>query len=1184
MTKHAFARSFLFALTCLLYHTTQAQYYFDKLTEEHGLSDNRVTSLLKDKTGFLWIGTRNGLNRYDGNTFSVFRPNAGNCISNEEITDIVQDTSGRIWVSTLNGLNSYNPKTNHWETLKPTGGRDGIPNYIIWDLHADEKNRLWIVSDVWQLSVYDPATKKIRYFDDWPAIHQQPPFDSFPRYRSIQKITDRNEQEYWLGTTIGLFSVNKQSGKLRFYGAGFSGTVKDLQYDRTTQSAFLVTEHGQLFCYDEKANRYAEIKITNQAYPATHWNKADPGSNTLHLAHPLGMLAVNKISKEAIVIRHQPTLSSTLLPGGANAIYTDKEGIVWAGTNNGICYYNSHNKAASFIPLAITSDKAGIDNMSAACYDEVNNQYFVTALDTPALFVINANNGHISTIRSIDGKPLSSCTNILRDRQGTIWLLTETTVYRYDRAKDRFVVFPTPNKNEPVIFHDILEDKQGNYWLATWQGGMYFYQPKTQTFRHYTIQEGVSWANTTSLLNDPADSALWIGSFTVGVSRYDLATHQKIIYAETDSVPEYMQLTLVRDMIPGAAGRIWIATYGAGLYYYQPNRPYHQTLTQITAKEGLTSSSYYALASNGLNRLWLLKSKGISVLDSSGRFLYEVPRHPAMSFSNYVPDVRYPKRISYNNTNNELLVPVSGGLLLLYPDHSLPPASFPVVLTNLSVEGRTVTYDSSFYGAGNIEIPYRHNTLSFQFAALHYRPGRVIQYEYKLHEHEAAWRPAGTSSNLHFSDLSAGHYTFMLRARDATGTYSSNTLIYRFRIIPPFWQTGWFISLVALAAAYGFYAWTLYLRRKLKAQQILNYFATSLYGQNTVEDICWDVAKNCISKLQFVDCMVYIYDPRRKVLVQKAANGPKSPAKHEIINPLEIPLGKGIVGAVAQSRQAAIIPDTSKDHRYIVDDERRYSEITVPVLVDGQVFGIIDSEHPRRHYYKKHHLKLLQEIAAICANKISKYIIEERLRSKISRDLHDEIGSALTSINVLSKVALKKSPTDTEVNGYLHKIQDSTYSTMESMSDIVWAINPKNDKLEALSSRMKEFAADICEAQGIALTFQLPAELEQLPIDLANRKNLFLVFKEAVNNAVKHSHCTALHIELTKVNNRLRMTLRDNGVGFTKTTVLPGNGLNNIETRVAECNGTLRIETGPQQGTTVELEIPLPFLGETTET
>ncbi len=117
---------------------------------------------------------------------------------------------------------------------------------------------------------------------------------------------------------------------------------------------------------------------------------------------------------------------------------------------------------------------------------------------------------------------------------------------------------------------------------------------------------------------------------------------------------------------------------------------------------------------------------------------------------------------------------------------------------------------------------------------------------------------------------------------------------------------------------------------------------------------------------------------------------------------------------------------------------------------------------------------------------------------------------------------------------------------------------------------------------GIDLSFSLPPELEIISIDLAKRKNLFLVFKEAVNNAVKYSGCSLLRVEVQKIDNRLRMIINDNGKGFDKSTVTHGNGLYNMQARVTECNGTLLIQSGNQQGTSVVLEIPIPLFGEAT--
>lgn len=171
-------------------------------------------------------------------------------------------------------------------------------------------------------------------------------------------------------------------------------------------------------------------------------------------------------------------------------------------------------------------------------------------------------------------------------------------------------------------------------------------------------------------------------------------------------------------------------------------------------------------------------------------------------------------------------------------------------------------------------------------------------------------------------------------------------------------------------------------RQKYLSEATITYFATSLFGKNTVDDILWDVAKNCISRLHFEDCVIYLLDEKRQVLMQKAAYGPKNPVRFEIQHPIEIPVGQGITGTVALTGQPEIIADTSSDDRYILDDERRYSEITVPIFCNGKVVGIIDSEHHHKNFYNNSHLQILEKIAGICAAKIAQTQAEERSRQK----------------------------------------------------------------------------------------------------------------------------------------------------------------------------------------------------------
>jgi signal transduction histidine kinase len=248
----------------------------------------------------------------------------------------------------------------------------------------------------------------------------------------------------------------------------------------------------------------------------------------------------------------------------------------------------------------------------------------------------------------------------------------------------------------------------------------------------------------------------------------------------------------------------------------------------------------------------------------------------------------------------------------------------------------------------------------------------------------------------------------------------------------------------------------------------------------------------------------------------------------------------------------------------------------VPVWIDGRVFGVIDSEHPKRNFYTRHHLRLLEKIATICAERISKYLTEERLRIKIARDLHDEMGSTLTSINIISKMAMQDMQKEEQVKDYLQKINNNSGRMMESMSDIVWAINPANDNFEKVLLRMKEFAAEILEPVHITYYFS-EEELSDynLSLNLEQRKNIYMVFKEALNNAVKYSKATEVTIALKKKNGRLEMKVIDNGSGFEVTKAWSGNGIKNMHSRAEEMNAALKIDSIKGMGTTIALEMDI---------
>lgn len=198
----------------------------------------------------------------------------------------------------------------------------------------------------------------------------------------------------------------------------------------------------------------------------------------------------------------------------------------------------------------------------------------------------------------------------------------------------------------------------------------------------------------------------------------------------------------------------------------------------------------------------------------------------------------------------------------------------------------------------------------------------------------------------------------------------------------------------------------------------------------------------------------------------------------------------------------------------------------------------------------------------------------ERVRNQIARDLHDDMGSTLSSIHIMSQLALKEDP-QTLATKYFQRIGDHTSKIMESMSDMVWSINPDNDSLQKTIAKMKEFSAEILEPKNMTYQFHMEDSLNGISLDVAKRKNFFLIFKEIINNAAKYSEGTVVNICISKTAAELQMTIEDNGKGFDQTKSNGGNGLRNIKERAAEISSFIQLNSSPGSGTSWLLKMPL---------
>lgn len=208
--------------------------------------------------------------------------------------------------------------------------------------------------------------------------------------------------------------------------------------------------------------------------------------------------------------------------------------------------------------------------------------------------------------------------------------------------------------------------------------------------------------------------------------------------------------------------------------------------------------------------------------------------------------------------------------------------------------------------------------------------------------------------------------------------------------------------------------------------------------------------------------------------------------------------------------------------------------------------------------------------------RVNRLLAVEKIRTRVARDLHDDMGSTLSTINILSAMAKSKMSSDpVKTAGYISKISDNSQRMMEAMDDIVWSIKPSNDSMQRVTARMREFATSVLEAKDITLHFSVAEDVFDVKLNMEARRDFFLIFKEALNNAAKYSKATEVWVNISMQNGQLSFTIKDNGIGFEIAKADSGNGLGNMQKRADGVNGKLRIRSTAGEGTEVKLTVPV---------
>jgi putative methionine-R-sulfoxide reductase with GAF domain len=488
-----------------------------------------------------------------------------------------------------------------------------------------------------------------------------------------------------------------------------------------------------------------------------------------------------------------------------------------------------------------------------------------------------------------------------------------------------------------------------------------------------------------------------------------------------------------------------------------------------------------------------------------------------------------------------------------------------VEITGFGIFNNTLYIDSLLAADQPVKLDYKENFLTIEFAQLNFSNLQQTTYYYRLKGVNSDWVDAGTRKFASYTNLQPGVYTFSVKADNGNEITSETS--FKIVISPPFWKTWWFSSLVVLAIClliYWFIKWreknikaveagkvtvqqlnAEQYKNKLELEQIINYFSSSLIDKNTVDDVLWDVAKNLIGRLGFEDCMMYLWNSERTKMVQRAGYGPKGSIEEITKRHFDAVPGQGVVGYVIQTKEPVLIPDTSIDPRYRVDEMERLSEITVPIIYNDELIGVIDSEHHEKYFFTQQHIQVLSTIATLMANKINSIESEQSLQQ-----------TKMEMLGINEKLSeAKLEALRSQMNPHF------IFNCLNSIDNLIQ--NNEKEKATLYLSKFAKLIRSILETSKNNVvpcwkdieTLKVYLELEELrrdkkfyyTINIADEilrgdyKVPPLIIQPFVENAIHHGllNKTApdrkLIIDVFVTQNHIHYIIRDNGVGRVKS-------------------------------------------------
>jgi signal transduction histidine kinase/ligand-binding sensor domain-containing protein len=790
---------------------------FDHLTADNGLSNSWVYCILKDSRGFMWFGTADGLNRYDGSSIKVYRydPNDPTSLPSSRVGFLFEDSRQRLWVGGWEegGLALYDRDKDRFQRHPSGGGPRSLGGLGVNSMLEDERGRLWLATPN-GLDSFEPDAHVFSHFrhdpDDPQSLHDD---------RTTCLLDDRR-QGLWVGTRSGLTHFDRRTGKFtrRPFGPGSGGgreypDIADLYQD--AQGRLWVATLGDgLIRFDPatgETQRYVpDSRGANTINQIQVRRIVGDGQRRLFIGTENGGL--NVLDTNTGRFSHflpDPEDETTINSNSIWALRFDDQGILWIGTFNGGVHMLSP-AGQRFRHLRARRD--GLSNPHVTAGLEDGQGVLWIATDGGGLNRLDPQTGRFTYFTHDPADPDSISDDVVlalhEDRSGAIWAATwKGGLKRLDPRSRRITRFRHDDGDLDSIADDttwtIVEDESGELILATYTG-VDILDPRTgKACRFSSRYPGAGKGYCNTLARD-RQGHYWI-ALAYGVERVDARTGQIVRFTADPASPGGLGRDIVNALYTDSRGNVWLGTAGGGLNSVAAESG---AWRRFTSADGLPGDNIASILEDAQGNLWLGTNQGLSKFTDAVR-LPDQPRFVNFDVRDGLQGQEFRARAAFRTRQDELFIGGNRGLTSFYPRDIVPnPHKPPVVLTSLKIFNRPVgigVADSplakQISETSELTLSYRHSVVTFEFAALDFVIPRKNQYRCKLEGFDPEWHFMGTQRSATYTNLPPGPYVLRVMASNNDGVWNEDGVALRIRVTPPFWRARWFLVLTGIAVA-----------------------------------------------------------------------------------------------------------------------------------------------------------------------------------------------------------------------------------------------------------------------------------------------------------------------------------------------------------------------------------------------